>query len=52
MTMLAADWQSEIEHIQTGRRWYFHTLDELLEFLGRLPADPNMLNQPPIIPDA
>ncbi len=52
MTMLAADWQSEIEHIQTGRLWYFHTLDELLEFLGRLPVDPNMLNQPPIIPDA
>jgi hypothetical protein len=28
-----ADWHSEIECIQTGKRWTFHTLDELLEFL-------------------
>jgi hypothetical protein len=29
------DWQGEVEHIQTGRRWTFDTLDELLEFLRR-----------------
>ena len=27
------DWQSEVEHIQTGERWSFGTLDELLAFL-------------------
>jgi phytoene/squalene synthetase len=30
---LSADWHSEVEHIQTGERWAFGTLDELLEFL-------------------
>jgi hypothetical protein len=32
---LTADWQSEVEHIQTGERWSFSTLEELLEFLRR-----------------
>jgi hypothetical protein len=27
--------QGEVEHIQTGRRWGFSTLDELLSFLRR-----------------
>jgi hypothetical protein len=30
---VAADWQSEVEHIQTGERWTFDTLNELLTFL-------------------
>ncbi|MGD9029421.1 MAG: hypothetical protein PVG25_06380 [Anaerolineae bacterium] len=29
----AADWQGEIEHIQTGERWAFSTLNTLLDFL-------------------
>ena len=29
----AAGWQSEIEHIQSGQRWTFDTLEDLLEFL-------------------
>ena len=32
-TALLIDWCSEVEHIQTGQRWTFSTLDELLEFL-------------------
>jgi hypothetical protein len=27
------DWHSEVECIQTGQRWTFTTLDELLDFL-------------------
>lgn len=34
------DWQSEVEHIQTGRRWKFHTVDELLSFLRRQTDEP------------
>jgi hypothetical protein len=30
-----ADWEAEIEHIQSGERWEFGTLDEMLEFLQR-----------------
>jgi hypothetical protein len=29
------DWQGEIECIQTGQRWTFATLEELLDFLRR-----------------
>jgi hypothetical protein len=29
------DWQGEVEHIQSGRRWTFARLDELLGFLRR-----------------
>ena len=32
------EWQSEIEHIQTGQRWKFSTLEELLDFM-RLQAE-------------
>jgi hypothetical protein len=28
-----AGWHSEVELIQTGQRWTFSTLDELLDFL-------------------
>jgi hypothetical protein len=27
------DWQSEVDHIQSGQRWTFGTLDDLLLFL-------------------
>jgi hypothetical protein len=30
-----ADWQGEVEHIQSGRRSTFNGLDELLDFLRR-----------------
>ena len=30
---LTAHWHSEVEHIQTGERWTFGSLDDLLEFL-------------------
>ncbi len=33
------DWQGEVEHIQTGRRWAFARLDELLDSLRRLVED-------------
>lgn len=26
------DWESEVEHVQTGERWAFHTVEELLAF--------------------
>ncbi len=31
----SAEWHCEVEHIQTGQRWRFDTLDELLDFLRR-----------------
>jgi len=42
-----ADWHSEVEHIQSGRRWTFGTLEELLGFLRRQAEDPEVwLSQP------
>lgn len=32
------DWQSEVEHIQSGQRWKFHTLEDLLIFLRQEPG--------------
>jgi hypothetical protein len=32
---MPVDWHSEIEHIQTGDRWEFDTLEGLLSFLRR-----------------
>jgi hypothetical protein len=37
-----ADWKSEVEHIQTGRRWTFSTLDKLLGFLRRQAENPDV----------
>ncbi len=34
-----AGWQGEVEHIQTGQRYTFETLDELLDCLRRLTED-------------
>jgi hypothetical protein len=42
----AADWQGEVEHIQSGQRWTFSTLDELLGFLRRQAEDPDVLHWP------
>ena len=39
----SAEWHSEVEHIQTGQRWSFDTLDELLDFLRRQAEGPGML---------
>jgi hypothetical protein len=36
----AADWQSEIEHIQSGQHWTFDTLDDLLDFLRQQAHNP------------
>jgi len=40
-----ADWQGEVEHIQSGRRWIFSTLDGLLSFLRRQAEDPEVLGR-------
>ncbi|MGD8969222.1 MAG: hypothetical protein PVI07_17090 [Anaerolineae bacterium] len=36
---LTADWHSEVEHIQTGQRWEFGSLEELLNFLRQESED-------------
>lgn len=41
----ATDWQSELKHIQSGRRWTFSSLDELLGFLRRQVQEPEVLGQ-------
>lgn len=33
------DWQSEVEHIQSGQHWKFTTLDELLDFMRQQAED-------------
>jgi len=40
----AFDWQSEIEHIQSGQRWTFATLDETLGFLRQQMLDSETLD--------
>ena len=44
----APDWCGEVEHIQTGERWTFSTLDELLGFLRWQTENPEVseLNVP------
>lgn len=34
-----AEWQGEVEHIQSGQRWAFCTLEELLDCLRRQTED-------------
>jgi hypothetical protein len=36
----STEWHSQIDHIQSGRRWSFDTLDKLLDFLNRQTEDP------------
>jgi hypothetical protein len=38
---VAADWQGEVEHIQSGRHWRFGTLDEVLRFLRQQARNPD-----------
>lgn len=37
---VAAEWQGEIESIQTGERWTFESLDEMLVFLHQQAEGP------------
>jgi hypothetical protein len=37
-------WQGEIEHIQTGQRWTFDSLDALLAFLRQQAVAPEAPN--------
>jgi hypothetical protein len=37
-----ADWRGEVEHIQSGQRWTFNTLDELMDFLRQHAEGPEM----------
>ena len=37
-----ADWQGEIEHIQSGQRCEFGNLDELLGYLRRMTENPDV----------
>jgi len=46
-TELLTDWCSEVEHIQSGQRWNFSALDELLDFLRREVEKPDILHGSP-----
>lgn len=35
-----AEWESEVEHIQSGERWKFHSFKELEEFFRQRAVDP------------
>jgi hypothetical protein len=35
LSQQSTNWESEVEHIQTGDRWEFDTLDQMLAFLRR-----------------
>ena len=41
------DWHSEVEHIQSGQRWTFNTMDDLLDFLRREAEEPEVVNWSP-----
>ena len=41
------DWHSQVEHIQSGQRWTFNTMDELLDFLRREAEEPEVMNWSP-----
>ncbi|MDQ4077374.1 MAG: hypothetical protein M3220_14145 [Chloroflexota bacterium] len=45
VTELVTDWHSEVEHIQSGTRWTFATLAELLNFLDQQAEHLNLLEQ-------
>lgn len=46
LTEPATDWQSEVQHIQSGQSWSFSTLDELLDFVRRQAQNPEVLERP------
>ncbi len=35
------EWHGEVEHVQTGMKWEFDNVDELLAFLARQFAHPS-----------
>jgi len=37
------DWQSEVDHIQSGQRWKFTTVDDLLNFLRQSTEDSEVM---------
>jgi hypothetical protein len=41
-----ADWQGEVECIQSGQSQDFDSLDELLSFLRQQTGDPELLHRP------
>lgn len=43
----ARSWHGEVEHIQSGRRWTFDTLNEVLTFLRQQTENPDVLRPPP-----
>jgi hypothetical protein len=46
------DWQSEVEHIQSGQTWSFNTLEELQAFNRQQMEHPEGLAQLEIFPEA
>jgi hypothetical protein len=40
---ILAEWQSEVEHIQSGNTWKFHSLEGLETFLHRHALEPEGL---------
>ena len=40
-----ASWHGEIEHVQTGARWSFSTLEALLSFLQQSMAAPHLVER-------
>jgi hypothetical protein len=39
------DWQGEVEHIQSGQRWSFDMLEELLSVLRRQAEGPSPVDE-------
>jgi hypothetical protein len=44
-TASLTDWCSEVENIQSGQRWTFRTLDELLDFVRQKVEKPGVSGQ-------
>lgn len=42
-TQAPTGWQSEVEHIQSGQRWTFQSLEDLQEFLRQETEHPEIL---------
>ncbi|GEM_PF-2406694 len=40
-------WHSEVEHIPSGQRWHFYSLEEMLAFLA---TPESLLSEGPILP--
>lgn len=42
-----SEWHGEVEHIQSGRRWAFSSLDEVLAFLRQQARGTDAFSPPP-----